>query len=89
MAKSIMTKNARIENAITKSAIPKTLDLESKDSTVQVELSSSTLRQLLKSGLLHGGDCKCLNASAKQVLWQALLATSTENETHTEHYLCA
>ena len=56
---------------------------------VQVELSSSLLKQLLKSGLLHGGDCKCLNANAKQVLWQALLTTSTDNEIHEENYLCA
>ena len=56
---------------------------------VQVELSSNILTQLLKSGFLHGGDCKCLNASAKQVLWQALLATSTDDEMHSENYLCA
>lgn len=55
-------------------------------SKVQVELSSHILRQLLKSGLLHGEDCKCLNASAKQVIWQALLATSTDNK---ESHLCA
>lgn len=47
--------------------------------TVQVELSSKILRQLLQSGLLHGGDCKCLNASAKQILWQEILVTSTNN----------
>jgi len=59
------------------------------NSKVQVELSSSILKQLLESGLLHGGDCKCLNASAKKVLWQTLLATSTNDEIHTENYLCA
>lgn len=53
---------------------------------VQVELSSHVLKQLLKSGLLHGEDCKCLNATAKQVIWQALLATSTDNK---ESHLCA
>lgn len=53
---------------------------------VQVELSSHVLKQLLKSGLLHGEDCKCLNATAKQVIWRALLATSTDNK---ESYLCA
>lgn len=56
---------------------------------VQVELSSNILKQLLKSGLLHGGDCKCLNASAKQVLWQVLLSTSTDGEIHSKDYLCA
>lgn len=56
---------------------------------VQVELSSNILKQLLKSGLLHGGDCKCLNANAKQVLWQTLLATSADGEVCSENYLCA
>jgi hypothetical protein len=56
---------------------------------VQVELSSKILKQLLKSGLLHGGDCKCLNANAKQVLWQALLTTSANDKAPTENYLCA
>ncbi len=56
---------------------------------VQVELSSNMLHQLLKSGVLHGGDCKCLNASAKKVLWQALLAASTDDGINVEQYLCA
>lgn len=56
---------------------------------VQIELSSNILKQLLKSGLLHGGDCKCLNASAKQVLWHALLTTSTDSEISKESHLCA
>lgn len=55
-------------------------------SKVQVELSSHVLKELLKSGLLHGEDCKCLNANAKQVIWQALLATSTDDN---RGYLCA
>jgi len=55
-------------------------------SKVQVELSGQVLQQLLKSGLLHAEDCKCLNASAKQVIWQALLTTSIQ---HKERYLCA
>ena len=53
---------------------------------VQVELSSHVLKQLLKSGLLHAEDFKCLNANAKQVIWQALLATSIDNM---ENHLCA
>ena len=56
---------------------------------VQVELSENILMQLLKSGILHGGDCKCLNANAKQVLWQALLTTSTGSELHKGGVLCA
>lgn len=59
---------------------------ETATSKVQVELSSNILKQLLKSGLLHGEDCKCLNASAKQVIWQALLTSSADNK---ESYLCA
>ncbi|PCI58061.1 MAG: hypothetical protein COB45_01600 [Gammaproteobacteria bacterium] len=62
------------------------LNTEIAASKVQVELSSHVLKQLLKSGLLHGEDCKCLNASAKQVIWQALLATSTDDK---ESHLCA
>jgi hypothetical protein len=62
------------------------LNTETTGNKVQVELSSHVLKQLLKSGLLHGEDCKCLNASAKKVIWQTLLATSTESK---ESYLCA
>lgn len=58
-------------------------------STVQLELPSVILIQLLQSGILHGGDCKCLNASAKRVLWQTLLTTSTNDFNRTEKYLCA
>ena len=43
----------------------------------QVELSESLLSQLLNSGVLHCGDCKSLNASAKAVLWHSLLASVT------------
>ncbi len=63
--------------------------LDNSTNKVQVELSSNILKQLLKSGLLHGGDCKCLNASAKKVLWQTLLATSTDDKACSENYLCA
>ncbi len=59
---------------------------EKSTSKVQVELSSHLLKQLLKSGILHGEDFKCLNASAKQVIWQVLLASSTDNR---ENNLCA
>ncbi|WP_019026315.1 hypothetical protein [Colwellia piezophila] len=44
---------------------------------VQVEISSNLLTCLLNSGLLHCGDCKCLNANAKAVIWHNLLANST------------
>lgn len=62
-------------------------------SKVQLELPSKILKQLLQSGMLHGGDCKCLNATAKRILWQTLLATSTNNTANnnainTEQYLC-
>lgn len=58
-------------------------------SMVQLELPSTILKQLLQSGVLHGGDCKCLNTTAKRVLWQILLVTSTNNINHSETYLCA
>jgi len=44
---------------------------------VQVEISRDLLSHLLNSGLLHCGDCKCLNANAKSVIWHSLLASST------------
>ncbi len=46
---------------------------------VQVEISSNLLSHLLKTGLLHYGDCKCLNANAKSIIWHSLLASSTDN----------
>jgi len=46
---------------------------------VQVEISSNLLSHLLSSGLLHCGDCKCLNANAKSIIWHSLLASSTED----------
>jgi len=58
-------------------------------SKVQVELSSSLLIQLLNSGLLHCSDCKCLNADAKKVLWQALLTSTANTELTNEGKLCA
>ena len=45
---------------------------------VQVEISGNLLSHLLDSGLLHCGDCKCLNAKAKAILWHSLLASSTK-----------
>ena len=47
---------------------------------VQVEISSNLLTHLLDSGLLHCGDCKCLNANAKAVIWHTLLASSTSKD---------
>ncbi|KGJ90569.1 hypothetical protein [Colwellia psychrerythraea] len=47
---------------------------------VQVEISSNLLTHLLDSGLLHCGDCKCLNAKAKAVIWHTLLASSTNSD---------
>lgn len=58
-------------------------------SKVQVELSSNLLIQLLNSGLLHCSDCRCLNADAKKVLWQALLTSTASAETIQEVKLCA
>jgi len=58
--------------------------------TVQVEIPSNLLSYLLNSGLLHCGDCKCLNANAKTVIWHNLLASSTSSDTlDGEEILCA
>ena len=51
-----------------------------KGDKVQVEISSNLLADLLDSGLLHCGDCKCLNSNAKAVLWHSLLASSTNSD---------
>lgn len=56
---------------------------------VQVELSAKLLKQLLKTGVLHGDECKCLNANAKRLLWHVLLTTSTEQKSDEDNYLCA
>ena len=57
---------------------------------VQVEISSNLLSYLLNSGLLHCGDCKCLNANAKTLIWHNLLASSTSSDTlDGEKILCA
>ncbi len=57
---------------------------------VQVEISSNLLSHLLNSGLLHCGDCKCLNANAKTVIWHNLLASSTgSDDLNGEEILCA
>ncbi len=47
---------------------------------VKIELPSKVLAQLLKSGLLHGNECKCLDINAKKVLWKLLLASSLKVE---------
>ena len=49
---------------------------------VQLEISGDLLTDLLNSGLLHCGDCKCLNANAKNVIWHNLLARSTNTGSH-------
>ena len=43
---------------------------------VQVELSSGLLEHLITSGVLHGNECKCLDANAKKVVWYSLLTSS-------------
>ena len=45
-------------------------------SMAQVELPQKLLEQLIISGLLPGSECKCLNNTAKHVLWQSLLNCS-------------
>lgn len=55
-------------------------EIENNTERVQIEMSSEILTVLLSSGLLHCGDCKCLNAHAKSVLWHTLLANSASVE---------
>lgn len=47
---------------------------------VKIEVSSDILAQLIHQGQLKGNDCRCLDAAAKQVLWQSLLNTSVQHE---------
>jgi hypothetical protein len=42
----------------------------------QVELPQKVLEQLITSGFLQGSECKCLNRTAKNVLWHSLLECS-------------
>ena len=42
----------------------------------QVELPKKVLEQLITSGFLLGSECKCLNRTAKNVLWHSLLVCS-------------
>lgn len=44
--------------------------------TAKVEISGDLLAKLIVSGLLPGSECKCLDANAKQVIWQSLLSSS-------------
>ena len=57
----------------------------------KVELSGSMLVKLLASGILHGGDCKCLDANAKKIIWQSLLTSCSQSPLSitTEDNLCA
>jgi len=46
----------------------------------QVELPEKLLAQLISSGVLHGSECKCLNSTAKNIIWQTLLNNSLTME---------
>ena len=46
----------------------------------QVALPQHLLAKLISQGILHGDECRCLNATAKQVLWQSLLNSSLNLE---------
>ena len=50
--------------------------LNTANAMAQVELPQKLLEQLITSGLLRGSECKCLNNTAKSVLWQSLLNCS-------------
>lgn len=42
----------------------------------RIEISAELLEKLIYSGILPGGECKCLNNNARNVLWQTLLSSS-------------
>lgn len=44
-----------------------------ENAMAQVEIPQVLLEKLILSGLLPGGKCKCLNATAKKIVWQSLL----------------
>lgn len=46
---------------------------EKHNETVQVEIQSELLAQLITSGLLPGNECKCLDNNARKTLWKSLL----------------
>jgi len=52
--------------------------INTTNTMAQVELPQKLLEQLITSGLLPGSECKCLNSTAKDVLWQTLLNCSLQ-----------
>jgi hypothetical protein len=42
----------------------------------QIEIPATLLAQLIASGQLPGGECKCLDNTARKTLWQSLLNSS-------------
>ena len=50
----------------------------------KVELSTRLLEKLIKSGLISANECKCLDDTAKKIVWQSVLANSAS----AEHSLC-
>jgi len=46
----------------------------------QVAISRKLLEQLVATGFIHSNECRCLNGTAKQVIWQTLLNNSVKWE---------
>ena len=46
----------------------------------KVELSTRLLEKLITSGLVSANECKCLDNTAKKVVWQSVLANSANVE---------
>lgn len=45
----------------------------------KVAISKQLLTQLLIQGHIHGEQCLCLNRTAKNTMWQALLSSIEQN----------
>ncbi len=46
----------------------------------KVGIPQQLLAQLITQGVLHCGQCHCLNSVAKDTIWQSLLNTSVKLE---------
>lgn len=50
------------------------------ENMARVEIPRDLLEQLINSGVLPGAACRCLNATAKNTMWQSLLNNSIKSE---------
>ena len=42
----------------------------------KVAIPQCLLEKLINMGAIHGNECRCLNSTAKNVIWQTLLKNS-------------